>query len=144
MSDIFYIIRKLRHQRTLSDAELRTTSDKLAYLTEAGLNVEWLRPNLEVKKREAYLERKKRDAYEARMAYLERKKPDACEARIVELKQEVKKLELAKSGLKAELKIEKAKLNPPLYCGQRDWKLKRSKNIQSWAHGPLNYSSCVD
>ncbi|CAF1698329.1 hypothetical protein HID58_051116 [Brassica napus] len=97
LSDISYIIRKLRHQRTLSDAELRTTSDKLAYLTEAGLNVEWLRTNLEVKKREAYLERKKRDA---------------CEARIVELKQEVKKLELAKSGLKAELKIEKAKLNP--------------------------------
>ncbi|CAN6812420.1 unnamed protein product [Brassica oleracea] len=112
MSDISYIIRKLGHQRTLSDAELRRASDKLAYLTEAGLNVEWLRPNLEVKKREAYLERKKRDAYEARMAYLERKKPDACEARIVELKQEVKKLELAKSGLKAELKIEKAKLNP--------------------------------
>ncbi|CAF1698478.1 unnamed protein product [Brassica napus] len=97
MSDISYIIRKLRHQRTLSDAELRRASDKLAYLTEAGLNVEWLRPNLEVKKREAYLERKKRDA---------------CEARIEELKQEVKKLELAKSGLKAELKIEKAKLNP--------------------------------
>ncbi|CAN6975729.1 unnamed protein product [Brassica oleracea var. botrytis] len=90
LSDISYIIRKLRHQRTLSDAELRTTSDKLAYLTEAGLNVEWLRTNLEVKK--------------PRMAYLERKKRDACEARIVELKQEVKKLELAKSGLKAELK----------------------------------------
>ncbi|KAL0784975.1 hypothetical protein YC2023_035224 [Brassica napus] len=105
MSDISYIIRKLGHQRTLSDAELRRASDKLAYLTEAGLNVEWLRPNLEVKKREAYLERKKRDAYEARMAYFERKKRDACEARIVELKQEVKKLELAKSGLKAELKI---------------------------------------
>ncbi|CAN7030983.1 unnamed protein product [Brassica rapa subsp. trilocularis] len=97
MSDISYIIRKLRHQRTLSDAELRRTSDKLAYLTEAGLNVEWLRPNLEVKKREAYVERKKRDA---------------CEARIVELKQEVKKLKLAKSGLKAELKNEEAKLNP--------------------------------
>ncbi|KAF2582857.1 hypothetical protein F2Q68_00000965 [Brassica cretica] len=59
LSDISYIIRKPRHQRTLSDAELRTTSDKLAYLTEAGLNVEWLRTN-----REAYLERKKRDAYE--------------------------------------------------------------------------------
>ncbi|CAF1698834.1 BnaC03g13720D [Brassica napus] len=112
MSDISYIIRKLGHQRTLSDAELRRASDKLAYLTEAGLNVEWLRPNLEVKKHEAYLDRKKRDAYEARMAYFERKKRDACEARIVELKQEVKKLELAKSGLKAELKIEKAKLNP--------------------------------
>ncbi|CAN6976271.1 unnamed protein product, partial [Brassica oleracea var. botrytis] len=96
----------------LKNEEAKRASDKLAYLTEAGLNVEWLRPNLEVKKHEAYLDRKKRDAYEARMAYFERKKRDACEARIVELKQEVKKLELAKSGLKAELKIEKAKLNP--------------------------------
>lgn len=97
MRDISHIIRKLGHERTLSDAELRRTSEKLAYLTEDGIKVEWLWSEFEVKKREAYLERKKRDA---------------CEARIVELEQEVKKLEGAMSGLKAELKNEKAKLNP--------------------------------
>ncbi|CAN6806784.1 unnamed protein product [Brassica oleracea] len=45
-------------------------------------------------------------------AYIERKKRDSCEARIVKLKLELKKLDGAMSGLKAELKNEEAKLNP--------------------------------
>ncbi|CAH8364268.1 unnamed protein product [Eruca vesicaria subsp. sativa] len=94
ISDIMW---KLGHKRTLSDAELTSTSDQLAHLTQAGLKVEWLSSKLERKKREAYLQTKKREA---------------CETRILELKQELKKLEIAKSGLKAELKLEKAKLNP--------------------------------
>nr|VDC87470.1 unnamed protein product [Brassica oleracea] len=103
MNVLLHTIRILVHKGPLSDAELITTSESLRYLTEAGFKVEWLWSKLEMKKIEAYLERKKRDS--SRMAYFERKKRDACEARIVELKQEVKKLELAKSGLKAELKI---------------------------------------
>lgn len=55
MRDISHIIRKLGHERTLSDAELRRTSEKLAYLTEDGIKVEWLWSEFEVKKREAYL-----------------------------------------------------------------------------------------
>ncbi|KAG2333316.1 hypothetical protein Bca52824_004496 [Brassica carinata] len=93
MNTLMYTIWMLDHKRSLSDVELSTTSKYLHYLTQEGFKVEWLWSKLE-------------------MAYLERKKRDACEARIVELKQELKKLELAKSGLRAELKNEKAKLNP--------------------------------
>ncbi|XP_056860232.1 MATH domain and coiled-coil domain-containing protein At2g42465-like [Raphanus sativus] len=81
MNVLFGIIRKLYHKRSLSDAELSTISYGLSYLTQAGFKVEWLWSELDTQK----------------------KKRDACEARIVELKQEVKKLEGAMSGLKAEL-----------------------------------------
>ncbi|CAH8386491.1 unnamed protein product [Eruca vesicaria subsp. sativa] len=93
MNVLLDAIRILGHERPLSDSQLSRTSDKLAYLTQAGFKLEWLWSKLE-------------------MAYLARKKRDACEARIVELKQEVKKHEGAISGLKAELKNEEAKLNP--------------------------------
>ncbi|CAF1698828.1 BnaC03g13690D [Brassica napus] len=97
MNVLLYTIRILVHKRPLSDAELITTSKNLRYLTEAGFKVEWLWSKLEMKKHEAYLDRKKRDS---------------CEARIVKLKLELKKLDGAMSGLKAELKNEEAKLNP--------------------------------
>ncbi|CAH8385636.1 unnamed protein product [Eruca vesicaria subsp. sativa] len=92
MNVLFGIIRKLGHKRSLSDSELSRISNGLSYLTQAGFKVEWLWSKLE-------------------MADLGRKKRDACQARILELKQEVKKLERAMSGLKADLKNEKVKLN---------------------------------
>ncbi|KAF2582858.1 hypothetical protein F2Q68_00000964 [Brassica cretica] len=64
MNVLLYTIRILVHKRPLSDAELITTSESLRYLTEAGFKVEWLWSKLEMKKSEAYLERKKRDSCE--------------------------------------------------------------------------------
>ncbi|KAJ0234856.1 hypothetical protein HA466_0269840 [Hirschfeldia incana] len=81
MNVLFGIIRKLYRKRSLSDAELSKISNGLSYLTQAGFKVEWLWSKLDT----------------------EKKARDACEAQIVELKQEVKKLEGAMSGLKAEL-----------------------------------------
>ncbi|KAF2599617.1 hypothetical protein Bca4012_047371 [Brassica carinata] len=81
MNVLFGIIRKLYHKRSLSDAELSKISNWLSYLTQAGFKVEWLWSKLDTEKKER----------------------DACEARIVELKQKVKKLEGAMSGIKAEL-----------------------------------------
>lgn len=94
MNILFRIHEMVYHKKTskFSDSKLRKASKGLSSLTKAGFEVEWLRSKLD------------------EMVSLKRKEREACEARIVELKQEMKKLEVMMSGLKVELKNEKAKL----------------------------------
>ncbi|CAA7038221.1 unnamed protein product [Microthlaspi erraticum] len=72
MNVLFGVMGTIYHKKTpyVSTAELSKASKGLSDLTKAGFNVEWLRPYLEM----VSLERKKRNAYEARKAELKMEK----------------------------------------------------------------------
>ncbi|CAH8269920.1 unnamed protein product [Arabidopsis lyrata] len=87
------IIQKLYHKplHDLSESELSKVSEDLSDLTKVGFDLQWLSSKLG-------------------KVCLDRKNHHASEARIGEIEQQVKKLEVMRSDLKADLEEEKTKL----------------------------------
>lgn len=93
MNLLLCIIKTLYHKplHDLSDSELSKASKDLSDLALAGFNLHWLKSKLG-------------------KVCLDKENLRASEARIGELEQQVKKLEVMMSDLKAELEKEKVKL----------------------------------